>query len=70
MSKGTARAEERTFRPKMTIKVYTVTREGVVTAPRPTMVVPRDPDPRPLELSIALMPPCACPLHRKAGASR
>lgn len=54
----------------MTIKVYTVTREGMVTAPRPTMVVPHDPEPRPPELSIALMPPCACPLHRKAGASR
>ncbi|MFF7966797.1 hypothetical protein ACFZC3_15700 [Streptomyces sp. NPDC007903] len=54
----------------MTIKVYTVTREGIVTAPRATVAVPHDKDPRPPELSIAQMPPCACWMHRKAGAAR
>ncbi|MFJ6841316.1 hypothetical protein ACIQRE_01450 [Streptomyces griseoluteus] len=53
----------------MTIRVYTVTSEGTVTAPRATVTVPHD-EGRPLGLSIALMPPCACPLHRKAGADR
>ncbi|MGW5331434.1 hypothetical protein [Streptomyces bauhiniae] len=70
MTNGIAQGPPGTPRPKMTITVYTVTREGIVTAPRTTVAVSHDKSPRPPELSIALMPPCACPLHRKAGAAR
>lgn len=41
MTNGTAPARKRTRGPAMTIRVYTVTREGVVTAPRATVSVPR-----------------------------
>ncbi|MFF4547236.1 hypothetical protein ACFY1J_23920 [Streptomyces sp. NPDC001406] len=53
----------------MTIKVYTVTRDGIVTAPHASMSVPHDYVPPPEGLGTQL-PPCACPQHTKAGATR
>ncbi|MFF3884004.1 hypothetical protein [Streptomyces sp. NPDC001914] len=53
---------------KMTVRVYTVSRTGVVTRPRATVVVPNDYRP-PLEPIGTQLPPCACPIHR-AGAGR
>ncbi|MEU4152529.1 hypothetical protein [Streptomyces sp. NPDC026659] len=47
----------------MTIRVYTVTHDGVVTARRPTVVVTYDRKAVPSPMSTAL-PPCACPIHR------
>ncbi|WP_018545413.1 hypothetical protein [Streptomyces sp. LaPpAH-108] len=47
----------------MTIRVYTVTREGLVTARRPIVTVPYDHTAAPSPMSTAL-PPCACPIHR------
>ncbi|MCS0602670.1 hypothetical protein NX794_15835 [Streptomyces sp. LP11] len=53
----------------MTIKVYTVTREGVVTAPRAIVTVSRSYPPQPEQTTTAL-PPCACPLYRQTEAAR
>jgi hypothetical protein len=54
---------------KMTIRVYTVTREGIVTEPRVRVSVPHDYVPPPEGLGTQL-PPCDCPQHTKAGAAR
>lgn len=40
MTNATGLAEQRPPGAKMTIRVYTVTREGIVTAPRATVTVP------------------------------
>ncbi|WP_316762711.1 hypothetical protein [Streptomyces herbicida] len=53
----------------MTIKVYTVTPEGIVTAPRASVSVPHDYVP-PLQGLGTQLPPCACPGHTKVGAVR
>lgn len=53
----------------MTIKVYTVTQEGVVTAPRTTVTVTRSYTDQPAPMSTVL-PPCACPQHRKGEEAR
>ncbi|MEU9334010.1 DUF6415 family natural product biosynthesis protein [Streptomyces sp. NPDC048290] len=50
---------------KMTIEVYTVTRDGAVTSPRTTVVVPHTYEPPPDQRGPQL-PPCACPLHHPA----
>ncbi|MFD8915006.1 hypothetical protein [Streptomyces sp. NPDC059575] len=47
----------------MTIRVYTVTRDGAVTARRPIVTVTYDREVVPTPMSTAL-PPCACPIHR------
>lgn len=52
---------------KMTIRVYTVSSGGAKTAPRATVAVPYSHKPVPTPMSTAL-PPCCCPIHRKAGA--
>lgn len=52
--------------PAMTIRVYTVNREGIVTRPRAAVIVPQGYEPEPHELSTAF-PPCACHIHRQAG---
>ncbi|RZU37759.1 hypothetical protein EV284_2943 [Streptomyces sp. BK022] len=70
MENGAVPARALTPHPKLTIKVYTVTREGVVTAPRATVSVPHDMDRRPTELMSGSMPPCQCPVHRMPGAAR
>ncbi|MCI3277551.1 hypothetical protein [Streptomyces cylindrosporus] len=69
MTNGTAPPRERTRGAKMTIRVYTVTAEGVITAPRATVKVTYGQTP-PLEGMGTQLPPCACPLHRQAGAVR
>jgi hypothetical protein len=53
----------------MTIEVYTVDRYGTVRARRAAVVVPHDYEPAPDTL-IGQLPPCACPVHREAGAAR
>ncbi|MBV7694737.1 hypothetical protein [Streptomyces sp. TRM70350] len=55
---------------KMTIEVFTVSRDGIVVGPpRATVSVPHDYEPA-LEPCNTQFPPCSCPLHRKAGAAR
>jgi hypothetical protein len=66
--KITARTQEHPP-PKMTIEVYTVDRYGTVRARRAAVVVPHDYEPAPDTL-IGQLPPCACPVHREAGAAR
>ncbi len=66
---GTARPQRSTHGAKMTIKVYTVTPEGIVTAPRASVSVPHDYVP-PLQGLGTQLPPCACPGHTKVGAVR
>ncbi|MEU3858723.1 hypothetical protein AB0F03_15335 [Streptomyces sp. NPDC028722] len=68
MMNRTARTRNRTRGPAMTIKVYTVTRDGTVPAPRATVTVPRDYTP-PTESMNTQLPPCDCPRHRQAGGS-
>lgn len=70
MQNGAVPARALTPHPKMTIKVYTVTREGIVTSPRATVCVPHDMDRRPTELMSSSMPPCECPVHQMPGAAR
>ncbi|MGW1808159.1 hypothetical protein [Streptomyces sp. NPDC002078] len=53
-------------RAKMTIRVYTVTREGIVTPPRAMVAVPHDFEPAMEHLNTDLGP-CRCPLHRTGG---
>jgi hypothetical protein len=60
---------ERPSGVKLILRVYTVTREGVVTPPRATVTVPYGFKP-PRELSTTRLPPCACPRHRTAGPAR
>ncbi|MBZ9642325.1 hypothetical protein [Streptomyces sp. PSKA30] len=55
---------------KMTIEVYTVSRDGVVVSPpRATVSVPHGYEPA-LEPLNTQLEPCACPVHRRAGAAR
>jgi hypothetical protein len=53
----------------MTTEVYTVDRYGTVRARRAAVVVPHDYKPA-LDTLISQLPPCACPVHREAGAAR
>jgi hypothetical protein len=69
MTTGTARPLKRPAGAKMVLRVYTVTREGIVTAPHATVTVPYDFEPV-RELSSTQLPPCACPTHRLAGPTR
>lgn len=66
---GTARPQRSTRAAKMTIKVYTVTPEGIVPEPRACVSVPHDYVPAPEGLGTQL-PPCDCPRHSKAGTTR
>ncbi|MFC9916277.1 hypothetical protein [Streptomyces sp. NPDC127197] len=66
MTNGTAPPLRRPQGAKLTIEVYTVTREGVVTPPRSTVVVPYGYEPA-LEGLNTQLAPCACPIHRAAG---
>ena len=69
MTNGTARPLKRPTRAKMVLRVYTVTRGGIVTPPHATVTVPYGFEPA-RELLNTQLPPCACPLHRTAGAAR
>ncbi|MFJ4688788.1 hypothetical protein [Streptomyces sp. NPDC088789] len=53
---------------KMTIDVYTVTRDGRVTPPRATVVVPHDYEPAGNLWGLDQLEPCACPMHRPTGS--
>ncbi|MEU9924706.1 hypothetical protein AB0H51_26025 [Streptomyces griseoluteus] len=70
MENGAVQARALSPHPKMTIKVYTVTREGIVTSPRATVSVPHHVDRRATGLMSSSMPPCECPVHRMPGAAR
>ncbi|MET8832203.1 DUF6415 family natural product biosynthesis protein [Streptomyces sp. NPDC004610] len=48
---------------KMTIEVYTVTRDGTATTPTTTVIVPYGYEPPP-DVRGPQLAPCACPLHR------
>lgn len=54
---------------KMTIRVYTVSREGVVSPPRAEVIVPYGSEPQ-RELLNTQLPPCRCPRHRQGGGAR
>ncbi|MFF0794954.1 hypothetical protein [Streptomyces spiralis] len=69
MTNRTAQAPQRPPGAKMTIRVYTVSSDGGQTKPRATVSVPYSHKPVPTAMSTAL-PPCACPIHRQAGATR
>jgi hypothetical protein len=60
---------ERPSGVKLIFRVYTVTREGIVTPPRATVTVPYGFEPACELLSIQL-PPCACPVHHTADPAR
>ena len=49
---------------KMTIEVFTVSREGIVTSPRATVSVQYGEEPQ----ATGLNPPCACPRCRTGQA--
>lgn len=53
----------------MTIRVYTVSREGVVSPPRAEVIVPYGSQPQ-RELLNTQLPPCRCPRHRQGGGAR
>ncbi|RZB13430.1 hypothetical protein StrepF001_44175 [Streptomyces sp. F001] len=68
MTNGTVPGEDRPRGAKMAIEVYTVSRDGMVVGPpRATVSVPHGYEPalEPLNTQLA---PCACPVHRQAGA--
>ncbi|MFI6357341.1 hypothetical protein ACIBJF_32935 [Streptomyces sp. NPDC050743] len=69
MRNRTVPGGRRTPGAKMTIRVYKVSSEGEKSVPRATVTVPYSHKPVPTPMSTAL-PPCACPIHRKAGAVR
>lgn len=69
MTNATARPLVRPAGAKLVLRVYTVTREGIVTPPRATVTVPYGFEPA-RELLNTQLPPCACPLHRTAGPAR
>ncbi|MEW5353031.1 hypothetical protein E0E62_11255 [Streptomyces sp. 16-176A] len=70
MTNGTAPTASPPPGAKMTIRVYTVTREGTVRPPRAVVTVPHAREaapPVPLDRDF---PPCACPRCRQAGEAR
>lgn len=69
MTNGTARPLKRPTSAKTMLRVYTVTREGIVTPPHATVTVPYGFEPA-HELLNAQLPLCACSLHRTAGTAR
>ena len=56
-------------RPRMTMRVYTVLRNGIVTTRRAAVGVLVGEKSNPYELGQA-WPPCQCPRHRDGGADR
>lgn len=68
MTESRASARGREASAKLTIRVYTVSREGVVSPPRALLSVPHSSQPQPALFNTRL-PACECPLHR-AGALR
>ncbi len=69
MTNGIAPAPERPPGAKMTIRVYTVTRDGIVTTPSAPMSVSHEYVPPPESMNTQLAP-CACPQHRRTGEVR
>ncbi|MFJ5265989.1 hypothetical protein ACIQAC_36560 [Streptomyces sp. NPDC088387] len=69
MRNGTATESSRPLGAKMTIEVFTVSRDGVVSAPRATVAVPYGYEPFLPGMGTQL-PPCACPIHRRTGAAQ
>ncbi|GHF96868.1 hypothetical protein [Streptomyces thermodiastaticus] len=69
MTNGAATPRNRATGAKMIIRVYTVSSDGVKSEPRATVSVLHGHKPVPTPMSSAL-PPCACPIHRQAGAGR
>ncbi|MGW5231892.1 hypothetical protein ACWEQU_06255 [Streptomyces nodosus] len=69
MTNGTGPARGRRPQAKTTIRVYTVSRSGIVSPPRATVTMSYGRESAPTAMSTVL-PPCACPLYRKLGAVR
>ncbi|MEU5092067.1 hypothetical protein [Streptomyces sp. NPDC021356] len=57
MKNATVPGLQRPAGAKMTIRVYTVTSDGVKTAPRATVTMPHSHKPVPTSMSSALPPP-------------
>lgn len=55
-------------RPRMTMRVYTMARDGMVTARRALVAVLVGEDVNPYALGQA-WPPCQCPRHREENAA-
>ncbi|WP_062008735.1 hypothetical protein [Streptomyces hygroscopicus] len=55
-------------RPRMTMRVYTMARDGMVTARRALVTVLAGEDVNPYALGQA-WPPCRCPRHREENAA-
>ncbi|MFQ6145886.1 hypothetical protein ACLMNJ_22915 [Streptomyces seoulensis] len=68
MTNRTAQNSQRPPGAKMTIRVYTVRRDGSRTEPQTAVSVPHSDGPLPWPVSEAL--PCACPVHRAAESGR
>ena len=51
-------------RPRMTLRVYTTTRDGRITQDRGTIHITAEEKPNPYALRDA-WPPCQCPRHRE-----
>lgn len=69
MTNGTAPSpplDNRTPEGAMTLRVYRVDPEGTVTQDTGKIIIP----PAGHVDHFAVMPPCDCPRHHKAGASR
>ncbi|MEV7289661.1 hypothetical protein AB0O01_34790 [Streptomyces sp. NPDC093252] len=65
MANGTLPIKERPPGVKLVIEVFTVNRDGIVTPPRATVLVPEDFVPSPYDRG-PWLEPCACPAHRAA----
>lgn len=67
MAKATSPNGGRDPGAKMTIRVYSVNRGGVITEDRGTLSVMAGQEP---ESTMGLYPPCRCPLHRGQRIAR
>ncbi|MEV1063513.1 hypothetical protein [Streptomyces sp. NPDC050263] len=68
MTNGTAPPPEGPQDPGMTIRVYTVARDGRITSDRGTRTLTYEGPPVLAELGTTGYPPCQCSRHRVAGA--
>lgn len=65
----TATPPERAPGSKLTIRVYTVSRAGVVSPPSVSITLPHGYQPQPERIGTELSP-CACPIHRAGDVAR
>lgn len=66
---GTATHPECAPGSKLTIRVYTVSRAGIVSPPTVSIALPHGYQPQQERIGTELSP-CACPTHRVTGGAR